>query len=159
MFKFSMNDSHIFSSPQTINAAIGKEVRITTLNGTVHSGFIYAIDPITKTFVITDAAGKKLDIIMEHAIRTLDFGEKFSRRFALTVLPETVFPTSGDLEAKRQTLLKWLKENGIETVEDGAVLKILDYVSIEPPYDIDHCYCANTIVLERMQTIIKQMPF
>lgn len=149
------DENPIFLSPEAMKDAIGKEVAITTLNGIQHNGFIYAIDPITKSVVLTDSTGKKLDLLLYHAIKTIILGENIDERFILK-LPSTI--ETELFEEKKQNLAKWLRENCIEVIEDGVSLKISDYVTIEPPYDLDHCYCTNTIVLERLQNIIKRMP-
>lgn len=151
------------SSPDAINVikdVIGKEVRITTCNGEKHHGFVYVLDPIAKVVVLTNSERTTMDMVFSHAIKEMDLveGAGCIESFALKILAEDVTEAPGDSNEKKQKLVNWLKENGIEVVEDGVLLKISDYVSIEPPYDLDHCYCANTVVLERLQKIIKRMP-
>lgn len=147
----------IFDSPESMRGAVGKEVIITTLNGITHRGFLYTIDPMTKTVVLTDDAGDKLNLILHHAIKNLECGQRSVERFILACPSKEVLLSSGS-EEKKQKLMKLLKDNLIEVVEDGPLLRISDYVSIAPPYDVGHIYCTNTIVLERLSNIIKRMP-
>lgn len=156
-FEFQDMGDNIFDSPQTIKGAIGREVRIKTRNGIDHKGFVYTIDPQTETVVLTDNLGAKVAIIPQHAIKNIVLGQNFVEKFAVRTETNKV-QTTGVLEEKKKNLVKWLKDNLIEVVEDGDLLRISDYVSIEPPYDIDHCYCTNTVILERLQNIIKRMP-
>lgn len=148
----------IFGSPQAMRDTIGKEITITTLNGVNHNGFVYNIDPMSKSVVLTDNSGSDLIIIPHHAIKKLVLGTNFTDRFGINATKtETSIPIEV-LEENKQKLMKWLKDNLIEVVEDGRILRISDHVSIEPPYDIDHCYCTNTVILERLRNIIKRMP-
>lgn len=151
------------SSPDAINVIkdiIGKEVRIITCNGATHRGFVYVLDPIAKIVVLTNSDRKQLDIVFSQAIKEMvvEEGGRSIKSFALKVPVEDIRETPVDSVEKKQKLVNWLRENGIEVMEDGALLKISDYVTIEPPYDLEHCYCANTVVLERLQKIIKRMP-
>lgn len=148
------------SSPDAIQDVIGKEVSITTCNGVKHHGFVYVVDPIAKVVVLTNSERTSINMVFSHAIREINLveGGRCIESFALKISAEDVSETPGDSPEKKQKLANWLKENGIEVLEDGALLKISDYVTIEPPYDLDHCYCTNTVVLERLQKIIKRMP-
>lgn len=146
-----------FDSPQSMKSAIGREATLTTLNGVNHKGFVYTIDPQTETVVLTDKLGANLNIISRHAIKNIVLGQNFIEKFAFKATTNDG-QTTGVLEEKKLNLVKWLKDNLIEVVVDGDLLRISDYVSIEPPYDIDHCYCTNTVILERLQNIIKRMP-
>lgn len=46
----------------------------------------------------------------------------------------------------------------IDVKESGDYLKIDDYLVIIPPYRADNCICNNTIILERIQKILNEMP-
>lgn len=143
----------VFDSVQNMKNAIGKEVTITTLNGKTHWGNIFSIDPTTKTVLLTNPACQSVDVIMHHSIKNLTLSEHGKN---LKASPTPQAYTS--LKEKKLKLMKWLKCNLIEVQEDGDALKISDHVIIDAPYDLDHCYCASTVVLERLREIINRMP-
>lgn len=150
-----MNEENpIFENPHTMKDAIGKKVIIKTVDNRIHEGFIYVIDPISKTVVLTNETGSSVDLILHHGISKIDVIEGIKKVF--TYPPKST--TAVNVEEKKQTLKKWLIDNHVDVIEDGEMLKIGDHITIEPPYSINQCYCSNTVILERIQSIIKRMP-
>lgn len=159
---YKMNYSSISSdfTPQSAVDSIGKEVRITTLNGITHHGILYVVDPVTKAVILTNPERTELGVVLNHAIRSIELaiGGNAVESFLLNTQSQESRATDSTDEEKKRKLVKWLQENGIEVLEDRNLLKISDSVTIEAPYDIHHCYCTNTVILERLQNIIKRMP-
>lgn len=135
--------------------AIGNEVIIKTVDNKSHAGFIYIIDPISKSVVLVNETGITLDIILYNAISSIDVVEGSKRVFPRE--SRTGGPID-NVEEKKIQLTKWLSDNYVDVREDGSVLRVGDHIIIEPPYTIDQCYCSNTVILERIQNIIKRMP-
>ncbi|XP_065162002.1 gem-associated protein 6-like [Atheta coriaria] len=142
---------------------IGIHATIQTVDNKTHVGYIYVVDPESKSVVLTtqktEHSSGDLIIITAPTIKNIQidttqdigeiniFSEKRCQSYSIQ-----------DLQEKKKKLKDWLKLNLIDVVEDGEALKFQDHLIIEPPYDLDHCYCTNTIVLDRFKSLIEKMP-
>ncbi|GLV37800.1 hypothetical protein CBL_06498 [Carabus blaptoides fortunei] len=109
-----------------------KNVEILTSNGITHKGYVYAIDVVSGSIVIIESQ----DVALENA--TDD--------------------NADDIEQKKTNIKAWLTKHFIQVEEDGLSLILGDDLVIEPPYDKEHCFSGNTIILQRIQDILAKMP-
>lgn len=148
------------NNPIYMKSLIGKSVEIKTVDNKAHSGLVYVIDPIFKTVVLHTNWKSDDDyetvIILKHAIVTL---EVLSEEKNENYLGELSIPQLECTKPNRKSIVKkWIKSMMIDVKESGDYLKIDDYLVIIPPYRADNCICNNTIILERIQKILNEMP-
>lgn len=58
---------------------------------------------------------------------------------------------------RKNIVMQLLLENRFPVKEEGDVLQIEDTVSIEPPYYPENCACTNSIILSRIQGILRRV--
>lgn len=99
----------------------------------------------------------KMKIIMRPAINNIEcfFDTK-------VVLPEMFVPPSNhysmeELLRRKNVVTKLLIEKHFPITEEKGVLCIEDTVRIEPPYGPENCICLNSIILNRIQTILNSV--
>lgn len=148
-------ESYIFKDLCRMKNAIGNKAIIKTADNKSHAGFIYVIDPVSQSVVLVNETGNSLDIILYNAIISINVVEEPKMIFHRD---SRVEDSTGNVEEKKLKLKQWLSDNYVDVKEDGRVLRVGSHIIIEPPYTIDQCYCSNTVILERIQSIINRMP-
>lgn len=133
--------------------AIGCSCKIQTVDNQEHIGIVYAVDPITKTIVVKEATGSKMNIIMQHAIKSIQLSQERIKIFS----QQPVLEVTDEVKERKLKLISWLQNNHIHVTEEENSLVIEKQVTIVPPYGIEQCYCDSTIVLERIQGLISKM--
>lgn len=74
-------ESYIFKNVLGMKDAIGNRVVIKTVDNKSHAGFIYVIDPTSRTVVLVNETGSTLDIILYNAISSIDIVEGIKKIF------------------------------------------------------------------------------
>lgn len=143
---------NIFDSPETMSSAIGKQTKIQTIDKKIHEGVVYVIDPLSKTVILTNEACNNLDIITFHAIDTIIHLSEFP------VKTFTFQNSKSPPQNAKEKLRKWFEQNHLKVTEKDGVICVEDQVTIEPPYGIEQCFCSSTVVLERIQDLICNLP-
>lgn len=154
-------DSFFKNSSKYMKSLIGKTATVTTIENKPYSGTVYVIDPVSKTLVLSSKAaeGKQdLDFIMYHSIKTFEVTSDAVHSVTNEEVTDDAVEDSPELLTRRKRLLEWLRRNLIEVEEKGSSLVLADQSVITPPYGPEQCMCSNTIVLERIRTIISNMP-
>ncbi|XP_017776196.1 PREDICTED: uncharacterized protein LOC108562393 [Nicrophorus vespilloides] len=155
-----MDLKDIVQCPLKMKNSIGSNVEIETVDKRMHTGVLHCIDPMSSAIVLINEneTENEISIINFNSVqkyKTISPGyfiEQCVPIDAVTLIDEDT------LRLKREKLRDWFKLNLIDIEEDGKVLKYKDYLIVEPPYDTEHCYCTNTIILERIYDLINKMP-
>lgn len=149
---------NIFDSPQIMSNTIGKLTKVQTIDKKIHEGIVYIIDPLSKTVILTNEACDNLEIITFHAIDgILQLSESPIKTFKFQN-SVTATHTARNSEETKESLKKWLKQNHLKVTEQDSVICVEDQVTIEAPYGIEQCFCSSTVVLERIQDMISNLP-
>lgn len=151
-----MDITEILETPENVQALLQKEVQIKTVDNEVHVGDLYVIDPQSKTIVLENKTSATFDIILHHAIRDFTVLSKDDGKFVLE--EETNISNAIDFSEKKKKVKEWLVSHLIDVEEVGVTLKIDDHITIEPPYDLEQCYCSNTIILDKLRRLLEKMP-
>ena len=98
-----------------------------------------------------------MKIILGHAVKNIELSSD----------PETIIPelfsasckkiSKSMISERRNAIKKLLLENRFPVVEDNEVLRIEDTLSIEPPYEMENFICDNSIILNRIQTLLSSV--
>lgn len=148
------------NNPLLFKSYVGKEAKITTDNASVCTGIVYTVDPVSESVVLlrTEEDNRyNLQIVFGHAIQNIELISQ-----AETHLPE-LFQTStdkfspSDLKKRKNIVKQYLLENRFPVTDVNDILYIEDSVSIKPPYDAEHCICTNSIILSRIQNILRSV--
>ena len=153
---------------------VGKNIQIQCKNGETQSGHCYTIDPISNTIVLLyfSEGSPKIRFVLEHAIEAVS---QLDQNCDSEILPEEfitqldgfLFDKAGfsrsckpiQLEVRRLKLKKWFHLNRLPVEEEGLILSVANgQAMIEPPYTINSCRSANTIVLDRVMKLVKSCP-
>lgn len=142
-----------------LNLILNKNVEILTSNGITHKGYVYAIDMVSGSVVIIDRQDGKqnVSIIFKHAIKSVKLSGSNENISDIVIVESSTVENSEDIDQKKINIKAWLSKNLIQVEEDGLSLKIGDDLVIEPPYDKEHCFSGNTIILQRIQDILAKM--
>ncbi|XP_044752200.1 uncharacterized protein LOC123312069 [Coccinella septempunctata] len=140
-----------------MKSLVGKKVRVQTIENKFIEGIVFVIDPIYKTVVLCDDT--KIRMFIYISIKSF---EELSKEVVDHTFLEKPAPRDiGDwknIEQRGEKLLKWFKTHYINARKNGETIIIDNHVSMAPPYTEETCYCKNTIILEKVRTIIGKMP-
>lgn len=153
-------------------------VKVATIDGKQHIGWVYTIDPVSSTIVlmqyIIDINTKQLtrtnhaELILGHAVRSIEVLERGD--LVLQADMDAMFKFSGNANAicgeemarRCERLQQWLEQNRVPVGKAENRPDVLtiggDVLTIEPPYSVDSCLSTNEIILSRVQSLIKSMP-
>lgn len=148
--------SRVFKNdPIFFKSLIGKTVEVEMINNKTYVGFVYCIDPVTENIVLVNKASEThydTDLLLGQCVKNINvISEDICDDKIFQFKTETDHP---DLDKKRKNLKEWLTNHFIDVAEDGEELKIGDDLVISPPYTINDCVSSNTIILERIRTIL-----
>ena len=158
------------SRPSSLAEFVNRKVHLTLSDGSTKEGWVYTVDPVTKTFVMleTSGAGKQthsssLSFVMGHAVQcaraTTKAGELCPDFDRILKTGTTSSYSDEQLRLRKSELKVWLERNRLPVTEkEGEVLCVLDVLRVEPPYEMDCCRCSNEIILDRIQRLIRNMP-
>lgn len=150
----------------------------------VYAGYLKAIDPITKSIILTaiDEASNRVlknililgqHVVSVHEVETnvpvtkvkyileQDSQEKVKSHPFYQRETEIDLLSPDQLKSRQEEILNWLKLNRIPTVLDELSndLIIADSVKIRPPYQhVSDYICPTQVVLKRIKHIIDQRP-
>lgn len=127
-------------------------------------GWVYTIDPVTRTIVLYEELGEKakLTTVFSHAICNIDIIEKPCDRineiFRCLDNEKKDDLSDEEMEKRRGDLKNWLEKNRLPVQESGETLKIANALDIFPPYTPESCQSNNEVILSRVRNIIKSLP-
>lgn len=95
-----------------------------------------------------------LKIIFNHAIKNVEVTSE-----AEILVPELFSLSSAKLSPmmvtkRKNIVMQLLLDNRFPVKEENGILLIEDTVSIEPPYYPENCICTNSIILNKLQSIL-----
>lgn len=96
----------------------------------------------------------RMKIIMSSAIKDLDFSSNTEVYLPEMFAAPQINYSEEELLARKSVVTKLLLENRFPITEKKGVLSIEDTVRIEPPYRPENCICLNSIILNRIQSIL-----
>ena len=96
----------------------------------------------------------RMKIILGHSVKNVEVSSDPE-----TVIPElfsTPFTKVSEtaISERKNAVKNLLLENRFPVTEDNEILRIEDALSIEPPYELHNCICNNSIILDRIQTLL-----
>ncbi|KAB0798637.1 hypothetical protein PPYR_09630 [Photinus pyralis] len=145
--------------PLYLKSLIGKSVHLNTIDNESHYGTVYTVDPISNAFVlVTSAVGSKHIVAIYPYSSIKDCTEATEGPSPCNIITINA-PPYEKCDNRKVKLMDWLRKNQVDLHDDDGILKLKDYsVTIESPYGPEQCYCDNTIVLDRIRTLILKMP-
>jgi len=176
-----MDEKHeIFKrDPAELMQYVHKRVIITTVDGVMHRGHVYTIDPVSFTFVLLMSKNEAVntddclpntqhaEFVLGHSVRSIDIldddGADHSAHMDLLFksTSNTSF-TEEELSKRRERLHSWLSENRfpveVKESQPDVVSVGGDVLLIQPPYFPENCLSTNEIILSRVQSLIERMP-
>lgn len=152
--------NEVFNKPQCMKDLIGKYVRIITIDKMEHQGHVYVIDPETYAVVLIQERNKiNLEIITGHSIKEFEIDSSVPIRTDLLIASCTEGNINMEaFELKKKKVKDWLSQHLIFIEEEGPLLKLGKQLVIEAPYTAEQCFSNNVIVLDRIKTLLSQMP-
>ncbi|KAK5645759.1 hypothetical protein RI129_004223 [Pyrocoelia pectoralis] len=145
--------------PRYLKSMMGKSVHLSTIDNKSHYGTLYVVDPVSYAFVLATSSEED----SKHTIRIYPYNS-IKDCVEVTGLPLDNLITVNkvppeEYNERKRKLIDWFVKNQLELHDDNGILKLNDYVlTIEPPYEAEQCFCDNIIVLDRIRTLIKNMP-
>ncbi|XP_015180663.1 PREDICTED: gem-associated protein 6-like [Polistes dominula] len=148
------------NNPLLFKSYIGKEAKITADDGSLYTGIVYTVDPVSESVVLLETKEdnhQNLKLVFGHAIKNIELTTQ-----AETSLPELFqLPNNqlslSDIKKRKNIVKDYLLKSRFPVVDIDDILCIEDSVSIKPPYDAEHCVSTNVIILNRIQDIIRNI--
>lgn len=148
---------------------VGLQVGVSGQAGHAHTGHLLGLDPVgSSVFLLT--AENKIELVPRVDLDTLKVLDETRNRneelvnavlAKLSSVEEEADLSATDCEQQRLKVVDWLKKNRLSVTVTGEQ-KVLNVeqglVTIKPPYRPEDCQAANTIVLDRVSSILAQMP-
>ncbi|XP_014469801.1 PREDICTED: gem-associated protein 6-like [Dinoponera quadriceps] len=145
------------NDPILFNSYVGKDSKITMKDEDSHCGIVYTIDPVSDSVVLLqpkEAAKYNLKIISGHSIKSIEVISETDRNVPDLFLLSSTKVSQEKVTERKNTIKQLLLEKRFPIREEGDVLKIEDSVVIEPPYFPENCTCANSIIFNRIKSIL-----
>ncbi|KAK2576021.1 hypothetical protein KPH14_007373 [Odynerus spinipes] len=146
--------------PLAFKSFIGTEVKVKTDNTSVHTGILYTMDPVSGSVVLLcnkEDNRYNLQLVFGHAIKEIEYTTKTKTHIPELFQNSTDQFSLSDLTKKKNIVKQHLLENRFPVTDVNDILYIEDSVSIKPPYTADHCVCTNSIILSRIQNILRSV--
>lgn len=99
----------------------------------------------------------RLKIIFNHAVKNVEITSEaemlVSELFSLS--PAKLSPVM--VTKRKNIVMQLLLDNQFPVKEEDGILLIENTVSIEPPYYLENCFCTNSIILNKLQSILRHV--
>ena len=146
-----MDIKHKLDDSQFSKTLIGAFARVGTVDGVTSEGFIYVIDPLTKSVILTNKS--RVTLVIGFSLKSLEVPGDVP--YLDTEWPSILCV---DVSDRRRRVVSWLKKHMLQVQEANGVLQIQEDVRIHPPYTVEQCESENEVVLERIIWILQQLP-
>ncbi|KAL0267553.1 UNVERIFIED_CONTAM: hypothetical protein PYX00_009798 [Menopon gallinae] len=159
------NELHeIFTvDPDDLKRYVDRYVEICFVDGAKLSGIVYTVDPVSQSYILVTKEGKSVSvkIVMKHSIKSVsavpEIPEELKTLDLNNIFKNNIDQKTGnEVKAMKEKVKLWLLKNMIPVEEKGDLL-MLDTLEIHPPYNADSCFSSNSIVLDRIQNLLKDM--
>ncbi|XP_011858198.1 PREDICTED: gem-associated protein 6-like [Vollenhovia emeryi] len=145
------------NDPILFKSYVGKKIKIMMKDKNVHYGVVYTVDPVSESVVLLQAETSTqyhLKIIFNHAIKNIEVTSE-----AEVLVPELFSLSPANLSEvtvtkRKNIVMQLLLDNRFPVKEEDDILFIEDTVSIKPPYYPENCNCTNSIILNKVQSIL-----
>ena len=98
-----------------------------------------------------------MKIIMGPAIKNLECSSDNEIYLPEMFVPPPMKLSEEELMKRKNAVMKSLSESRFPVIDDKGVLCIENTVRIEPPYGPENCICLNSIILNRIQTLLSRI--
>ncbi|XP_071501495.1 gem-associated protein 6-like [Diadema antillarum] len=149
-----------------------KKVRVQAAHKYSYTGWIYTIDPVSKSILLADFDTKSSDgqipltVVLGQEISHVHILEEDIDKHKISL--DQLFHCQShepslskeEISAKKQKLKEWLELHRVPVTEsgkDGELLNVSQVLTIEPPYSAENCVCTNEIILARVQALVRNM--
>ncbi|GAB6022436.1 Gem (Nuclear organelle) associated protein 6 [Chamberlinius hualienensis] len=144
-----------------------KYVQIESVVGTSQVGFVYTVDPVTKSYVLirsTENGSIDVLIIPGCSIKTVtEIAAPENMKMPDLKLTHSTESKKSDVDftKRKNQLVSWFSKHLIKLEEcpnNSDLLMYKDVMSIQPPYKTEDLLSNNEIILAKMQDLLKSMP-
>ena len=141
-----------------------REVQITVMNDTTVKGWVQAIDPITKSFILVNLNGDGFSKIFVPGVnirlvtKTTNSAppDRLLIHFDSILNKNKVTLSDEALEQRKQCLCDVLTQHRLPYVlKNERIIEVMNTAEIEPPYDEDSVSCTNEIILDKLTKIVQ----
>uniref|UniRef100_T1IQP5 AD domain-containing protein n=1 Tax=Strigamia maritima TaxID=126957 RepID=T1IQP5_STRMM len=155
------------NNPTELRKFLYKQVVVDVCNEKQETGWVYTIDPVSGSVILVNFINnrpKDYTIVLGHSVKNIsiindNIDQYKSELDKLCGNQEKLVQTTGELEARKDKIKNWFNKNRIPFEEkSNGDLSIMDALTLSSPYLHTNCTSANTIVLGKVQGLIKGMP-
>ncbi|KAJ1519478.1 hypothetical protein ONE63_004764 [Megalurothrips usitatus] len=163
----SGNTSKVYvNDPLHLKSFVNCYVEVKTNSGSSIRGFVYTIDPVSESVILLKRQDDKIsmDIVVGHSVSSITHITSPEDTPSEPIPDEMLFVTAEQIsdeeaERRRVQLKQWLCANHVPVVEDGNMLVMEDVIVIDSPYGLNQCFVSNSVIMERVHKLLKQMPW
>lgn len=98
-----------------------------------------------------------MKIIMGSSIKNVECSSDAEVLLPEMFITPRIHFTDEELVKRKSVVTKLLLENRFPVTEEKGILCIEDTVKIEPPYLSENCVCTNSVILNRIQTLLARI--
>ncbi|XP_043193015.1 gem-associated protein 6-like isoform X2 [Amphibalanus amphitrite] len=165
-----LDDHPVFKNdPIKLQSMLYREVELTTCDGRVHNGRVLTIDPVSESWVLVsglEARSPTVELVFGHGVtasRTLsaECDERTRRAMDSLLRTQTVEQSAlspGALRARRDHVVGWLRRHRLPVEVGADHVTVAGVATLHAPYTADQCVCANELVLQRLDALLRAAP-
>jgi len=149
-------------------------VELKTQRGSLESGGLLAIDPVSDSAIIANDSESKnikdtkiliVPFVDWKTLKVINDSEETKYKFRKLIL-ETQWSKSQDnnfspdeLSARQDKVREYLSKFGVISNHEGENIVVGDTVIIQPPYSPESCDATNEIILARIKNILENFAY
>lgn len=145
-----------------INSLMEREWAVETSDGLTEACYPIAFDPESKIFVAGNGNNKQLTVTFYFPahIKSVTVGKTIADENILAEIRKLKTSTKvrSDFSQRKKMVTEWFRKHLIDVVDKDDCIEVAKQVRIEEPYDVENCISDNTIVLDRIQKMLNNMP-
>ena len=166
--EFSSIDKLISRNPSIDYALLFRYINICTRSGSKYSGYVYTIDPVSRTFalindgVLSMIPGINIESISINKDKPISDCEALQSMLQLQSSTDEPAVNNEKTLRRRDQLVDWLKSGKVPTrLDDKDPLTIIvgyEALEIKPPYLTENFHSSSVTILSKMIKICNSMP-
>lgn len=156
------NDIEPFKTDtESLHSYVYKKIEIIMNNKSSYSGWVYTIDPESKTVVLLDIDSHSIELVTSHSIKGIrilnsDTNSKKDEIDELIKMKKTNENSKKKLR-KIEDVISYFNRHRIPVQREGDKLLVAGIVNVSSPYTEDDCESTNPMALANIQKFLNEI--
>ncbi|XP_037084588.1 uncharacterized protein LOC119105084 isoform X2 [Pollicipes pollicipes] len=143
-------------------------VALSCSDGSTHNGRVIAVDPVSESRILVSdvhSAAPVVEVVFGYSVsssRTTDTecGDPTRQAVDSLLRRQRTEPalSPAELLARRDHVVSWLRRHRLPVEVGEGHVTVAGVATVRAPYTAEQCVCANELVLQRLDALLKSMP-